>query len=361
MAIQSFNSLAGYSVGESSMLVIDTNADITANTVSSGNIIPSADNTYLLGNATNRWANIWLGQGTIYMTDTANASNTAALTVANGILQVNGVTGLQANLISGTTTLNLANSGAISMSVANTANVLTVNTGNISVIGNVVATGNVSANYIKGDGSYLSNINVANVVGAYSNANVANYLPVYTGNVSASNISASGNVSVGNITITGNISATPIYASVWSNVTQNTVSNTIQVLTYNNIAGHNGIVLGNGASNSQLIVNHAGIYNLQFSIQLYKTSSSLDDVYIWARKNGNDLANTTGFFQVDRRTAAVQSWNFIVDAANVGDYFELASASTDASITFPAYPQQATPYTRPEIPSIIVTLTPVGA
>lgn len=322
MAIQSFNSLAGYSVGDSNTLVIDENVNITANDVSitgqlsitgttnSSNVIPSADNTYLLGNSTNRWANIWLGPGTIYMTDTANANSTAALTVTNGILQVNGAAGLQANLISGNTTLNLANSGSISMSVAGTANVLTVNSSNVAVTGN---------------------------------------------------LATSGNISVGNISVTGNIYANPIYASVWSNVTQNTVSNTVQVLTFNNLDGHNGIVLGNGTSNSQLIVNHAGIYNLQFSAQLYKTTSGLDDVYIWIRKNGNDLANTTGYFSVDRQTAAVQSWNFIVDAANVGDYFELATASTSATISFPAYPSQSTPYARPQIPSIIATITPVGA
>ena len=59
---------------------------------SGGNIIPSLDNTYYLGNSTNRWANLWLGPGTLYITDSNVASNvTAALTVVDGVLLINGV------------------------------------------------------------------------------------------------------------------------------------------------------------------------------------------------------------------------------------------------------------------------------
>lgn len=59
---------------------------------SGGNIIPALDNTYFLGNSTNRWANLWLGPGTLYITDSNIASNvTAALTVTDGVLLINGV------------------------------------------------------------------------------------------------------------------------------------------------------------------------------------------------------------------------------------------------------------------------------
>jgi hypothetical protein len=95
-----------------------------------GNVTPLTDNTYFLGNATHRWANLWLGPGTIYITDSANTANTAQLTVSNGILQINGATGLQANLIAGNTTLTLANDGNINMGVGGVANVLVLsNTG----------------------------------------------------------------------------------------------------------------------------------------------------------------------------------------------------------------------------------------
>jgi hypothetical protein len=44
-------------------------------------------------------------------------------------------------------------------------------------------------------------------ISTYANANVASYLPTYTGNISAGNVSVTGNISAGNVSVTGNISA----------------------------------------------------------------------------------------------------------------------------------------------------------
>jgi hypothetical protein len=61
--------------------------------------------------------------------------------------------------------------------------------------------GNTTANYFIGDGGLLSNISGANIVNGYGNANVAEYLPTYTGNLSGGNISITGNVNLGNLYI----------------------------------------------------------------------------------------------------------------------------------------------------------------
>ena len=72
------------------------NLTFANNTLTTANIIPVADNTYFLGNSTNRWSNVWIGPGTIYITDSNVASNlTAELTVLNGVLQINGADQLQ--------------------------------------------------------------------------------------------------------------------------------------------------------------------------------------------------------------------------------------------------------------------------
>jgi len=63
------------------------------------------------------------------------------------------------------------------------SNVLTVN-GNITT-GNLSTVGNVTAYRFYGDGSQLTNVG-----SVYSNANVASYLPTYSGNISAYNINA---------------------------------------------------------------------------------------------------------------------------------------------------------------------------
>ncbi len=84
---------------------------------------------------------------------------------------------------------------------SNSTGALTV-AGGVGIAGNIYSTGNLvaynanlgnaaSANYFVGDGSLLTNI-----AGSYSNANVANYLPTYTGNFTASNVEISGNLIV---------------------------------------------------------------------------------------------------------------------------------------------------------------------
>jgi hypothetical protein len=114
------------------------NLSFANNTLTTSDIIPAADNTYFLGNADFRWANLWLGPGTIYITDSANTANVAELTVSNGILQVNGATGLQANLISGNTSLTLSPNGNIAMSVAGTSNSMVVSSTGTTINGNTV-------------------------------------------------------------------------------------------------------------------------------------------------------------------------------------------------------------------------------
>jgi hypothetical protein len=67
--------------------------DISASTFT-GNLIPSVHNTYTLGTSAKRWADIFLGPGTLNITDNVTGAN-AGLTVADGVLQVNGANQLQ--------------------------------------------------------------------------------------------------------------------------------------------------------------------------------------------------------------------------------------------------------------------------
>ena len=116
------------------------NLTFVNNSLVTSNVIPALDNTYFLGNSTNRWANIWLGPGTIYITDTGNVANVAELTVNNGVLFVNGAAGIQANLIAGTTSLTMNTNANIVMSVGGTANSLVVSSTSATINGNTVVT-----------------------------------------------------------------------------------------------------------------------------------------------------------------------------------------------------------------------------
>jgi len=56
--------------------------------------------------------------------------------------------------------------------------------------GNLSSTGNIIGSYLYGDGSNITNLPADN----YGNANVAEYLPTFTGNLTANNISLTGNL-----------------------------------------------------------------------------------------------------------------------------------------------------------------------
>jgi hypothetical protein len=53
-------------------------------------IIPSVDNLYTLGDATHRWKNIWVGPGTINITDSITGNN-AGITVSDGVFFIDGI------------------------------------------------------------------------------------------------------------------------------------------------------------------------------------------------------------------------------------------------------------------------------
>jgi len=88
--------------------------------------------------------------------------------------------------------------GTSNYSNANVANYLPTYTGNLDSVDSITTIGNITAGtgaFFIGDGGLLSNISGT---GIYSNANVANYLPTYNGNIAANNITVAGNV-VGNV------------------------------------------------------------------------------------------------------------------------------------------------------------------
>ena len=77
-------------------------------------------------------------------------------------------------------------------------------TGNINTSGNINVTGNVYSAYVVGNGSLLTGLPAG-----YTNANVDSYLPTYTGNLTAGNISVTNTfVAGGNARVNGRLNVT---------------------------------------------------------------------------------------------------------------------------------------------------------
>jgi hypothetical protein len=112
-------------------------------------------------------------------------------------------------------------------------------------------------------------------------------------------------------------------------------------------------------STSRVIPGAAGIYNLQFSIQLNNSDNGSDHIaYIWLRKNGVDVSGSMGQVTATKGNATIAGWNYLVSSANTTDYWELAYAVDNTSLTFPFYASTAF---GPSTAALITTLTPVGA
>jgi len=270
-----------------------------------------------IGTTTNPFARIYTNDG-FYVN---NGTGNFAVTIASGYDNVNGVklqnfaTAQWSNLFVGnvnaatgiTTAGNvtagyfLGNGALLSgistnYSNANVADYLPTYTGAInSLTGNVTTTANVQGAYILGNGYFLSSVGGGS---AYGNANVAVFLTTYTGNLSAGNISAGNTTVNGNLIVAGNISATGNLTYI--NVQDLVIDDPLILLAANNPGDTEdlGIVAGyfNG---SNLHTGFARDYTDKTWKVFEGVSSEPNTVIAWSQavfaplKAGNITANGT--------------------------------------------------------------------
>jgi hypothetical protein len=162
----------------------------------------------------------------------------------------------------------------------------------------------------------------------------------------------------GNLQVSGNINYNPIYGAFYSNVTQNTLgASTPTPMTFNNISSNSGVFINNS---SNITVPKTGVYNIQFSAQCTKTDSGVDYIEIWLDKNGNTIPWSSTRLKLDAANEyEIAAWNF-VETANTGDYFRLMWGSADIAAKLIAI-DSANTTMGIDVPSVIVTVTPVGA
>jgi len=85
-----------------------------------------------------------------------------------------------------------------------------------NVTSEIITSANISGNYFIGDGSQLTGLPPI-----YNNSNVAAYLPTYTGNLTAGNVSTSGNVVGANLLTSGSVSAAGQLSANTLNISSN--------------------------------------------------------------------------------------------------------------------------------------------
>jgi hypothetical protein len=152
------------------------------------------------------------------------------------------------------------------------------------------------------------------------------------------------------------------YGSFYSLLDQTVVSGSIAAMSYEIQDFASGVSITNNLSLSptRITIQNIGIYNIQFSAQLYKTGGGSEaDVNIWIRKNGNDIPSTsTKLHFANNSIYDVAAWNFFVEVTNSNDYFEIMWTQDDAIIIAHEPEDLVVPY--PEIPSVILTVNQIA-
>lgn len=133
------------------------------------------------------------------------------------------------------------------------------------------------------------------------------------------------------------------------------------VMTFNTIDVSDGVTL---ASGSRITVPNTGKYSLQFSAQFKNTNNAQEDVTVWLRVNGVDLANSATQYTIPARKSAgifgygVASLTFLL-VLNANDYVQIVWLPSNTTVTLEALPLSLSP-AYPAIPSIIATVVQVA-
>ena len=116
---------------------------------------------------------------------------------------------------------------------------------------------------------------------------------------------------------------------------------------------------------SKVVVSQDGLYNAQFSAQFINTTNDVQDINIWFRKNGTDIAGSNSQFGIKARKSTgsasrlIAAMNFYIELAE-NDYFEMMWRVSDSGVSmeqFPAVTASGSTPAIPATPSIILTVT----
>jgi hypothetical protein len=239
-------------------------------------------------------------------------------------------------------------------------------TGITSLTGSVNISGSTSfigTHTLSGSNTITGNTVLSGSITVSGSTNFSNTTFTVTG----SQFYTGSSVYIGNQTITGSLSLTSNgtgtglfingqkqfnYLSAYHTASILPTQNVSGSFIYSTLTTSSGITIEN---NSRITFANTGIYNLQFSAQLFTQTGA--NVYIWLKKNGTNVTDSAGKIgPTANNSYAIAAWNY-VDTFNSGSYAEIAYQSDQTNTQFQYI---AATGNIPAITSIIVTVTQVA-
>lgn len=120
----------------------------------------------------------------------------------------------------------------------------------------------------------------------------------------------------------------------------------------------------NVSNTSRINFPTAGLYNIQWSGQFQNSSNSLENVYVWLRINGTNLAGSTGYISLNARKSEnvpahlIVGWNYFL-RFEAGQYLELMWSASSTTVSLESYADGTNP-TRPTTAAIILTANQIA-
>jgi hypothetical protein len=119
---------------------------------------------------------------------------------------------------------------------------------------------------------------------------------------------------------------------------------------------NNGVKV-NAGTESRIYVEVGGIYNFQFSGQVFSSNSSAKQIYVWIVRNGTPIGYSTHQYTVSGSNVHIEiNWNLNIDL-QVGSYLEFEWAVSATPVTLESTAATAP---HPGIPSAVVAVTYVA-
>jgi hypothetical protein len=116
---------------------------------------------------------------------------------------------------------------------------------------------------------------------------------------------------------------------------------------------------------SKITVQNAGIYNLQFSVQIQNLDNAPQDTFFWLKQNGTDIVGSTGKVGLPARKNPgdpfhdIKGWNYFLSMA-ANDYVQIYWSTTSANVSIATYAASGSP-TKPSTASVVATMSFVSA